>query len=92
MESISAVFDAHKKFRIAIAPEGTRNKVEQLRTGYYHIAKRLQIPIVPVAFDYENKKVVVHPNFYTTNNEEKDLKQLESLFKGVIGFSKEKSF
>ncbi len=92
VESISAVFDAHKKFRVAIAPEGTRNKVEQLRTGYYHIAKRLQIPIVPVAFDYENKKVVVHPNFYTSNNEEKDLKQLESLFKGVRGFSKEKSF
>ena len=65
VESIVAMFEAHKKFRIALAPEGTRKKVDKLRTGYYYIAKRLNIPIVPVAFDYENKRVVVHQNFYT---------------------------
>ena len=92
VESLAEVFDAHQKFRIALAPEGTRKKVEKLRTGYYHIAKRLQIPIVPVAFDYANKKVVVHTNFYTTDNETRDLKALETLFKGVVGYSKENSF
>jgi len=92
VESLAAVFDAHQKFRIALAPEGTRKKVKKLRTGYYHIAKRLQIPIVPVAFDYENKKVVVHANFYTSDNETRDLKALETLFKGIGGNSKENSF
>lgn len=92
VESLAEVFDAHQKFRIALAPEGTRKKVKKLRTGYYHIAKRLQIPIVPVAFDYTNKKVVVHTNFYTTDNETRDLKALETLFKGVGGCSKENSF
>ena len=92
VESIAAVFDAHDRFRIALAPEGTRKKVYKLRTGYYYIAKRLKIPIIPVSFDYENKKVIVHPNFYTSNNEQNDLKVLETLFKGVSGYSKEKSF
>lgn len=92
VEAIAAVFNAHDKFRIALAPEGTRKKVKKLKTGYYHIAKKLQIPIVPVAFDYGNKKVVVHPTFYTTKNEAKDLETLENLFKGVEGFSKEQSF
>tara|TARA_B110000467_G_C18150530_1_gene383926 strand:- start:289 stop:792 length:504 start_codon:yes stop_codon:yes gene_type:complete len=92
VESISAVFDAHQKFRIALAPEGTRMKVDKLRTGYYYIAKRLKIPIIPVAFDYENRKVIVHPNFYPTNDEQKDLKVLETIFKGVSGYSKNKSF
>lgn len=92
VESISAVFDAHQKFRIALAPEGTRMKVDKLRTGYYYIAKRLKIPIIPVAFDYENRKVIVHPNFYPTNDEQKDLKVLETIFKGVCGYSKNKSF
>jgi len=90
--SLAAVFDAHQKFRIALAPEGTRKKVNKLRTGYYHLAKHLQIPIVPVAFDYENKKVIIHPNFYTTEDETQDLKTLEVLFKGVGGYSKENSF
>ena len=92
VESIIAVFNAHQKFRIALAPEGTRKKVNVLRTGYYHLAKKLQIPIVPVAFDYKNKKVVVHQPFHTTENESEDLKALEKQFKGVEGYSKEKSF
>ena len=45
-----------------------------------------------LAFDYENKKVIIHPNFYTTEDETQDLKTLEVLFKGVGGYSKENSF
>jgi 1-acyl-sn-glycerol-3-phosphate acyltransferase len=92
VESIIAVFNAHQKFRIALAPEGTRRKVDKLRSGYYFIAKGLKIPIVPVSFDYENKKVVIHPNFYPSQNEQKDLDSLENIFKGVVGFDKKKSF
>ena len=92
VEAIANVFDSHDKFRIALATEGTRKKVNVLRTGYYHLAKKLQIPIVPVAFDYKNKKVVVHQPFHTTENESEDLKALEKQFKGVEGYSKEKSF
>ena len=92
VESIVAMFEAHKKFRIALAPEGTRKKVDKLRTGYYYIAKRLNIPIVPVAFDYENKRVVVHQNFYTSSDDQKDLKTLDELFKGVCGYSRQRSF
>ena len=92
VDSMVAVFDAHTKFRIALAPEGTRKKVTQLRTGFYHIAKRLQIPIVPISFDYENKKVVIHPIFNTSKDEKKDITTLESIFKGVGGYSKENSF
>jgi len=36
--------------------------------------------------------VVVHPNFYPTEDEDQDLKTLDQLFKGVEGFSKEKSY
>ncbi len=92
VELIATVFDAHQKFRIAIAPEGTRKKVYKLRTGYYYIAKRLKIPIIPVAFDYENKRVIVHPNFYPSNDVKKDLKELETIFKGVCGCFRDKSF
>ena len=87
-----AVFEAHEKFRIALAPEGTRKKVSKLRTGFYHIAKKAQVPIVPVSFDYGNKKVVVHPIFNTTVNEKKDFEFLEQLFKGVEGYALDKSF
>ena len=92
VEAIAQAFNSHQKFRIALAPEGTRKKVKQLKTGYYHIAKRLNIPIVPVAFDYSNKKVVIHQEFLPSGEEEEDLKKLEKLFRGVEGYSKERSF
>ena len=92
VESMVAVFKAHEKFRIALAPEGTRKKVEALRTGFYHISKKANVPIIPVSFDYENKKVVIHPNFIPSEDEKKDLQSLEKLFKGVKGYSPEKSF
>jgi len=92
VESIVAVFEDHKKFRIALAPEGTRKKVKKLRSGFYQIAKHLQIPIVPVSFDYGNKKVLVHKSFYTSKDEKKDMNKLETLFKGVEGYYVQKSF
>tara|TARA_Y100001935_G_C17265818_1_gene489099 strand:+ start:332 stop:874 length:543 start_codon:yes stop_codon:yes gene_type:complete len=92
VQSIVRLFKENKKFRIALAPEGTRKKVKQLKTGYYHIAQELKIPIVPVTFDYTNKKIIVYPSFYSTNNKFMDLKKLENLFRGFNGFSKAKSF
>lgn len=92
VESMVAVFEAHEKFRIALAPEGTRKKVSKLRTGFYHIAKKAKVPIVPVAFDYENKQVIVHPNFKPSTDEKKDLQQFAALFIGVKGYSTERSF
>ena len=78
VESIVAAFEGHEKFRIALAPEGTRKKV--------------QIPIVPVSFDYGNKKVLVHESFYTSKDEKNDIIKLETLLKGVEGYSVQKSF
>ena len=91
VESIVKIFRENKKFRIALAPEGT-HKVKNLKPVHYHIAKQLKIPSVPVSFDYRSKKIIIHPNFYTTHDESRDLKKLEILFKGFVGFSKEKSF
>ena len=92
VESIIELFNSHKKFRIALAPEGTRKKVNKLRTGYYYVARDLKIPIVPVAFDYGNRKVIVHENFYASKNHDEDLTKLENLFEGIEGYFRSKSF
>ena len=92
VETIIEIFNLHEKFRIALAPEGTRKKVNKLRTGYYFIARELEIPIVPVAFDYENRKVIVYENFYASKNHDEDLIKLENLFKGIVGYFRSKSF
>lgn len=92
VDSIARIFEAKKTFRLSIAPEGTRKKVNYWKTGYYYIAHKAQVPIIPVGFDYATKTVKVFQPFYTTGVYEEDYLKLQENFKGIIGKFPEKSF
>ncbi|MBV1923144.1 MAG: 1-acyl-sn-glycerol-3-phosphate acyltransferase [Flavobacteriaceae bacterium] len=85
VDAIAKIFNENKEFRLAMAPEGTRKKVDAWRTGYYYIAQKANIPLVPVAFDWEHKTVRIFDKFDITNDIEKDTAFLRSLFKGIKG-------
>ncbi|MFD2907760.1 1-acyl-sn-glycerol-3-phosphate acyltransferase [Flavobacterium ardleyense] len=92
VDTIAAVFEQNDVFRLALSPEGTRKKVTTWKTGFYYIALKANVPIIPVAFDYGKKEVVYHEPFYPTGSIEQDLKVLESYYIGVIGKNPEKGF
>jgi 1-acyl-sn-glycerol-3-phosphate acyltransferase len=86
------IFDEHEELDIAIAPEGTRKKVDHLKTGFYWIAKGAGASIVLVKFDYKNKIVDFSDPFYPGEDAKKDIAEIESYFKGVQGKVPEYSF
>ncbi len=92
VDTIARIFSENEVFRLAIAPEGTRKKVSEWKTGFYYIAKKANVPIIPVAFDYGKKEVVYHEPYFLTDSFEDDLKFLHFKFKGVVGKFPEKSF
>ncbi len=79
------VFAQRKKFRLTLAPEGTRKKVAEWKTGFYYIAKAAEVPIVLVAFDFGKKEVKVSEPYFTSGDKETDFKSYKAFFKGVIG-------
>jgi 1-acyl-sn-glycerol-3-phosphate acyltransferase len=85
VDAIAKVFETKEVFRLAIAPEGTRKKVTEWKTGFYYIAMKANIPIIPVAFDYAKKEVKLASPFYPTGKIESDLKVLEQNYVGVLG-------
>lgn len=85
VEAIAGIFKNKKEFRLAMAPEGTRKKVEKWKTGFYYIACKAGVPIIPIAFDYGRKTVRIHPAFFPTGEIEKDIQFLLSLYKNVKG-------
>lgn len=85
VDAIVAIFNSREIFRLGIAPEGTRKKVAELRTGFYFIAHKAQVPIVPVAFDYGKKEVRVGLPFYTSGQIESDMPKFLTFFQGVKG-------
>jgi 1-acyl-sn-glycerol-3-phosphate acyltransferase len=92
VDAIASIFEEYKEFRLGIAPEGTRKKVNELKSGFYYIAIKANVPIVPVAFDFRVKTVKIGKPFYPTNNYENDLKILLNHFKGVVGKNIEKGY
>jgi 1-acyl-sn-glycerol-3-phosphate acyltransferase len=86
VQSVIDIFDRHEVFAIALAPEGTRRKVDKFRTGFYYIAKGAGIPIVFVTFDYGPRTVTFDPEaFYPTDDAMSDLEFIWNYYKGVQG-------
>lgn len=92
VDAIAKIFEGRDEFRLAIAPEGTRKKVTELKTGFYYIAMKANVPIIPVSFDWTKKEVTVFPEFYPTGNKDSDFTILEQNFIGVEGKVKEYSY
>ncbi len=79
------IFNKHDEFILAIAPEGTRKKVTKLRTGFYYIALQAHVPIIPVGFDYQRKKVVIGQPFYPSTNADADMDFLRNFYSQIKG-------
>lgn len=86
------VFNKHETFRLALSPEGTRKKVTELRTGFYYIALKANVPIVPVAFDYGKKEVRIGEPVSVTGSYDEDMKRILPFFKGVEGKIPERGY
>lgn len=85
VDSIAAIFDRKEVFRLAVAPEGTRKGVAEIKTGFYYIALKANVPIVAVAFDWGKKQVSFAKHFYPTGNYEADIEILKQHYTGVLG-------
>lgn len=92
VDAIAKLFETRDEFRFALAPEGTRKKVTELKTGFYYIALKANVPILPVAFDWGKKEVNVGAPIIPTGNIEADMTILKNHYKGVIGKIPENGF
>ena len=90
VEQVATLFAVNENFILAMAPEGTRKRVDKLRSGFYHIAKQAQVPIVPVGLDFENKQVLIGENLFTSDDEAADLKKIIAFFASIKGKVSEK--
>jgi len=85
VDQVVTLFNANETFMLGLSPEGTRKRVDTLRTGFYHIAKKAGVPIVPIGLDYANKKLVVGEAFFAGDDETADLKKIISFYAGITG-------
>ena len=85
VKQVADIINAHDHFVLAITPEGTRRKVDKLRTGFYFIAKAAKIPIIPVGFDYQKKEVIIGQPLYPEDDITRDFGKLNSFYTNITG-------
>jgi 1-acyl-sn-glycerol-3-phosphate acyltransferase len=83
-QSVQAFKDRDKLIMV-IPPEGTRKKVSYWKTGFYHIARGANIPIVLGFLDYRRKAGGIGPTFYPTGRIEEDMLKIKTFYATITG-------
>ena len=88
IESVSEVLEGLNSFILCVAPEGGLKHVDTLRSGYYYISKKLDIPCVPIEIDFENRRFKIHKPRKVLDTFEEDSLAVQKIFDGIIGYKR----
>jgi 1-acyl-sn-glycerol-3-phosphate acyltransferase len=89
VEQMAAIVRAEPAFVLALAPEGTRKRVNHWRTGFYRIAERAGIPIVPVSFDWSRREVTIGAPMHPTGHLATDIATLQANYRREMALNRE---
>lgn len=92
VEQMIEVANASSKFILTIAPEGTRHKVTEWKSGFHRIAKGAGIPVVMAKVDGTKKTVYVGEIFNPTDDMDGDMLLIQEAFKGIVGINPRKKY
>ncbi len=81
VDAVVELINSHHRIHISLAPEGTRDNVRKLKTGFYYMALGAGIPLILVSFSHSRKRVVLSPPFYPSGDVNYDMKRIHAFFK-----------
>lgn len=70
---------------LVIAPEGTRKRVERWKTGFWHIARAAQVPVVCAYFHYPERRIGIGPAFGMTDDLDTDMARIRAYYAPWVG-------
>ncbi|MBI2384145.1 MAG: lysophospholipid acyltransferase family protein [Gammaproteobacteria bacterium] len=78
-----AEFRRQKQLILALAPEGTRKRVDKWRSGFYQVAVGARVPIVLAYIDYRRKRVGTGPVLMPSGDYAADLQKIVAFYRGI---------
>lgn len=85
VQSMVNAFEISEKMILTIAPSGTREKVLSWKTGFYHIARQANVPIVCGFIDYKQKIGGIGSVFYPSGDIDADIADIRSFYDNFSG-------
>ena len=83
VSNVVTEFNQREKMWLGLSPEGTRTHVDQWKSGFWHIAKDANVPILMVAFDYQKKALVIGKTFIPSDDKAADMIDIRAYFAEV---------
>lgn len=83
-------FRTSQRLVLAITPEGTRSRTDQWHTGFLHIAREADIPIVLGAIDFATRQVFLEKTFTPSGDTEADMRAVKDYYRPFAGRHPEK--
>ena len=78
-------FSAHRRFLLALAPEGTRQRTEHWRSGFYHLALAAKVPLALAFIDYPRREVGVAGYLHLSGDPASDMAAIAAFYVGRTG-------
>jgi 1-acyl-sn-glycerol-3-phosphate acyltransferase len=85
---VKATAEGFKDFQelaLLVPAEGTRSRVEYWKSGFYHIAREANVPIVPAYLDYKRKRGGFGEPILPSGNIKQDMDRIRAFYEGRIG-------
>lgn len=80
VDQVAGYFRTVPDFAIGIAPEGTRKYVAKWKTGFWHIARKAEVPLILTSFDYGRKEVIFREPYMVGDDVEKEMAWIQNYF------------
>ncbi len=85
VEQMVAAFRQQADLKIVIAPEGTRGRTENWKSGFYYIALGAGVPVALGFLDYRRKIGGVGSYLLPTGNIQADMIPIREFYTGIQG-------
>jgi len=83
VEQVANQFRARAELVLVIAPEGTRSRTDQWKSGFYRMAQAANVPISLGFMDYASKRVGFGPTIEVSGDFEADLQRMADFYRHV---------
>jgi len=74
---------------VLIPPEGTRSRVQEWKTGFYHIANNAGVPILMGYIDASRREAGLADFFHPTGDIETDMPAIRAFYADKVGINPE---
>jgi 1-acyl-sn-glycerol-3-phosphate acyltransferase len=79
------LFRSRDEMVLVITPEGTRGHTDYWRSGFYHLARSAEVPVVLGYVCFKTKRIGIGPTFHLSGDEEADLAQIRAFYADKVG-------